>query len=201
MTRLVVAAVFVSACVGATRPVPAPPAAGQDGQPAAVNTPGDAAPSANTPAADAAVTDGIAVWGAFDGPAENCRWEGYGIGPLGAGQCFIQHLAAHSANECFREGGFPFASRNIVDQCATEADEVQVLCCFANGIPAPAVVSIVFAPSETAMVLESVQPESRADLLSHAADTCTQSGMRLEDWSLRYAADGTTPDVLRFTCH
>jgi hypothetical protein len=104
-------------------------------------------------------------------------------------------------NECSGEGGQAFASRNIVDQCTTEADEVQVLCCFANGIPDPALVSIVFAPSETAMVLPGAPPESRAELLTHAADTCTQSGTHLEDWSLRYATDGMTPDVLRFTCH
>ena len=200
-TRLVGAAVFLCACGDLNRPAAAPPQAGPEGQASGPNTPADAAASATATAADGAVTDAIAVWGAFDGPSQNCRWEGYGIGPLGAGQCLIQHLLAHSADECSHEGGQFFASRDVVDQCATEADEVQVLCCFANGIPDPALVSIVFAPNETAMVLASVPPESRADLLSHAADTCTQGGMRLEDWSLRYGADGATPEVLRFTCH
>jgi hypothetical protein len=73
-------------------------------------------------AADAAVSS------AADGSSyssDQCRWEGYGIGPLGAGQCNTQHLMAHSWMECSVSGGMATMQRDLVDQCTAEqADEV-----------------------------------------------------------------------------
>jgi hypothetical protein len=129
----------------------------------------------------------------------NCRWLGYGIGPLGAGQCDSRHLMVHSVRECSAEHGSANGSfRAIPDQCIDNGDEVQSLCCYAEGIPDA-------SPPDSSSVLRDMlaqtdPPLSRADLLAQAAATCAQSGMRLGDWSLRYAADGTTPDLLRFQC-
>jgi hypothetical protein len=145
------------------------------------------------------VSDAITVWGTFDGPPANCRWEGYGIGPLGAGQCDTQHLFEHSAAECFGEHGTATDKRDVLDQCASEADEVQFLCCFADGVPP--IESTAAINSLGDVLAHIAPPPSRVEIMSRAAEVCVHRGARLGDWSLRYDADGLTPDGLRFACH
>jgi hypothetical protein len=132
-------------------------------------------------------------------PAQaNCRWQGYGIGPLGRGQCQTEHLLAHSAEDCDASGGVPSTTRNVIDQCAGgEADEVQALCCFPGVIPAAG-----DTPVGTLDRLDQrlLGPASRDELVSEAADGCVARGMILEDWSVLYAPDGTTAEALRFGC-
>jgi hypothetical protein len=150
-------------------------------------------------AADAGVSS------ATDGPtfsSDECRWEGYGIGPLGAGQCNTQHLMVHSWLECSVSGGVANGQRSIVDQCTAEqADEVQTLCCFQGGVP-PAEgtpVGSLYGAVELVTVADAVA--NRGAFLSGAAARCSQQGLRLGDWSMLYAPDGTTPQVLRVGCH
>jgi len=109
------------------------------------------------------------------------------------------HLLAHSPAECFGEHGTVTETRDVVDQCASEADEVQFLCCFAGGLPPAA--STAAVSELTDLLTQSDPRESRAEIIARATDVCAQRGSRLIDWSLRYAADGVTPDVLRFACH
>jgi hypothetical protein len=201
--RLLVAAVFAcGACVGANGPIStsAPTTPAGDAQAPGSDSPGDggAGGGADGPT-DASVVDGISIWGVFDGPAANCRWEGYGIGPLGAGQCDTMHLLAHSAAECFGEHGTVTEKRDVSDQCASEADEVQFLCCFPDGVPPAASTAAINSLGD--LLTQNDPPQSRTEILARAADTCAQRGARLGDWSLRYTADSVTPDVLRFACH
>jgi len=134
-----------------------------------------------------------------DAAASNCRWLGYGIGPLGAGQCFSMHLMEHAVFECATEhGALNGAPRAISDQCVNDSDEVQVLCCYAEGIPDASSTDTSKVLRET--LVQSDPPLSRTDILARAAATCAQSTMHMGDWSLRYAADGLTPDLLRFEC-
>lgn len=134
-----------------------------------------------------------------DGGVGHCRWLGYGIGPLGAGQCYAMHLLEHAVFECETEhGSLNGAPRAIADQCVNDSDEVQVLCCYAEGIPDASSTATSKALQET--LVQSDPPLSRADFLARAADTCAQSARHMGDWSTRYAADGVTPDLLRFAC-
>jgi len=134
-----------------------------------------------------------------DGGPENCRWQGYGIGSLGSGQCVFMHLFEHSAAECSAQhGSLSGAPRAIPDQCVSESDEVQVLCCYADGIPDANATNT--SKVLTQELVQGDPPLSRADILARAAEACAPGGQRLGDWSLRYAADGVTPDVLRFQC-
>ena len=167
----------------AIRP-PSPDAAGQE----------EAGGSADGPA-EAGVADATATPGSFDGPPENCRWIGYGIGPLGAGQCFWMHLFGHAASEC--GGVLDGLPRGVPDQCVSDSDEAQVFCCYADGIPAGLPEQLNLLPEQ---LVQTDPPLGRADILARAADTCAQRSKTLGDWSVRYAADGITPDVFRFGC-
>ncbi|HEY8925386.1 MAG TPA: hypothetical protein VIU64_13460 [Polyangia bacterium] len=146
---------------------------------------------------DAGAADAVASPDSFDGPPENCRWQGYGIGPLGAGQCASMHLLEHSTLECTTDHGTLAGFRAIADQCVNDGDEVQVLCCFVDGVPGGLPDPLKLVPEQ---LVQGDPPLSRADILARAAETCAQRSSHLGDWSLRYAADGVTPDVLRFGC-
>jgi hypothetical protein len=152
-----------------------------------------------------ATTADAAVSSATDGPSfssDQCRWEGYGIGPLGAGQCNTQHLMAHSWMECSVSGGMATMQRDLVDQCAADqADEVQTLCCFQGGVPPAAAtpVGTLYGAADSVTVADA--PANRGAFLSAAVAKCGQQGLGLGDWSLLYAPDGTTPEVLRIGCH
>jgi len=105
----------------------------------------------------------------------------------------------HAVLECATEHGAPNgALRAISDQCVNDSDEAQVLCCYAEGIPDATATdgSTVWRGT----LVQSDPPLSRTDILARAAATCAQSAMQMGDWSLRYAADGLTPDLLRYEC-
>jgi hypothetical protein len=42
---------------------------------------------------------------------------------------------------------------------------------------------------------------NRGAFLAAAVAKCGQQGLGLGDWSMLYAPDGTTPEVLRVGCH
>jgi hypothetical protein len=196
---LVALAVISGGCVEAT-PVGEPsavPRSSSEGGPG--GSEGGAGGSASGPL-DAGVGGvGGAASPGFAGPPENCRWQGYGIGPLGSGQCSWMHLFEHSLRECDAEHGAWYGQmRSIVDACLGEGDEAQVLCCFADGVPDPQLTDSVNSVGK--LLTQSDPPSTRTDMLARAAEMCAQSSGRLGDWSLRYAADGTTPDALRFGC-
>jgi len=178
-----------SACADGSAPFqglpPGPDAAGQE----------EAGASADGPV-DAGVADARAAPGSFDGPLENCRWIGYGIGPIGAGQCFSMHLLEHAAPEC-GTGVLYGQPRGVPDQCVSDSDEAQVLCCFVDGVPAGLPDPYNLLPEQ---LVQTDPPLGRAEILARAADTCAQRSKRLGDWSVRYAVDGVTPDVFRFGC-
>jgi hypothetical protein len=150
-------------------------------------------------------TADAAVSSAADGSpysSDQCRWEGYGIGPLGAGQCDTQHLMAHSWMECSVSGGVATMQRNLVDQCTAEqADEVQTLCCFKGRVPpaAETPVGTLYGAAERVTVADA--PANRGAFLAAAVAKCGQLGLGLGDWSMLYAPDGTTPEALRVGCH
>jgi hypothetical protein len=137
---------------------------------------------------------------ASDVRTDDCRWVGYGIGELGHGQCDTQHLLAHAAAECSGLGGQPTAFRDVADQCVSQADEVQVFCCF-GGSGIPTVATPVAGPS---LLNEHETPDgavlTRNEVLANLAQTCAQRGQRLGDWSILYGADATSPDAVWFSC-
>jgi len=109
------------------------------------------------------------------------------------------HLLEHAVVACETEhGSLNGAPRALSDQCANDSDEVQVLCCYVEGIPDASSTGTSKLLQEK--VVQSDPPLSRADIVARAAATCAQSAMRMGDWSLRYAADGITPDLMRFGC-
>jgi hypothetical protein len=204
--------VFGAACVSESKPLD--PTAGASGEGGAAGASGgsatDTAAGSSGPAVGAA---GIAGEPAVDGGAssadgassysvDQCRWEGYGIGPLGAGQCNTQHLMAHSWMECSVGGGVGNMQRDIVDQCtADQADEVQTLCCFQSGVPPAAQTAVGTLYGAVELVTIDDAPANRGAFLAAAVAKCGQQGLDLGDWSMLYAYDGTTPEVLRVGCH
>ena len=150
--------------------------------------------------AEAVVTSDAGSTDDTDGSSSNCRWLGYGIGPLGAGQCSTEHLGAHSWQACMAFGGQAKGQRNVVDQCSNQqADEVQMFCCFADGeLPTDGPTATVVPLPEH---LTNDALASREVFVAAAADTCAQSSHRLGDWSVLYGADGATPEQLRFMCY
>src|SRR5207237_8071371 len=69
-------------------------------------------------------------------PAASCRWEGYGIGSDGRRQCDAQHVMAHAWAQCAGAGGKVGPTRGVFGECPAEAGEVEVYCCYDNGLPA-----------------------------------------------------------------
>jgi len=200
-----------AACVSESKPLdPITAASGEDGSAgagggratsAAAGSSGPAigaAGAADEPAAGAGLSS------AADGTSysiDQCRWEGYGIGPLGAGQCNTQHLMAHSWMECSVGGGVGATQRDIVDQCtADEADEVQTLCCFQGGVPPAAETAVGTLYGAVELVTANDATSNRGAFLAAATAKCAQQGLHLGDWSMLYARDGTTPEVLRVGC-
>jgi hypothetical protein len=218
IASLAAALVMGAACVPGSNPLD--PAAGAAGQAGAATGPspgssgaagsGTGAAAGSSEAAPGTAGAGMAaadagVPSATDGPtfsSDECRWEGYGIGPLGAGQCDTQHLMAHSWLECSVTGGVATSQRSILDQCmADQADEVQTLCCFQGGVPSAEGTPVGSLYGSVERVTVDDAAASRGAFLSAAAAKCSQQGLRLGDWSMLYGPDGTTPQVLHVGCH
>jgi hypothetical protein len=142
-------------------------------------------------------------------PTGNCRWRGYGIGGgydgtagFRPGQCDTRHLQAHAFVQCTSMGGEPRAQRDVVDQCAdSQADEVQMLCCFSDGVSP---VGETPVPNDGASFTKRELPSSRAlarwELVARAADRCKMENAALGDWDLVYEADGVTVALIDFFC-
>jgi hypothetical protein len=133
-------------------------------------------------------------------PAGDCRWEGYGIGSDGQSQCDTNHLLTHAAAQCSGAGGTIDTIdrfRKIVADCPTEAAEVQVYCCYADGLPAASDTPIALSSGSMTGRLAPAPGEdpARAAVLARAAASCV-----VGDWNALYAPDGVSVDMLRFGC-
>ena len=130
-------------------------------------------------------------------PADDCRWEGYGIGSAGLSQCDTQHLLVHAQMQCFGVGGRADGMRTFPVECPAEALEVQVYCCYKDHLPSAAdtPVAMTSGPMTGRVTPAPGEDSSRAAVLARAAASCV-----VGDWNALYAADGASVEVLRFGC-
>lgn len=130
----------------------------------------------------------------------DCRWQGYGIGLADRKQCNTTHLLAHAADQCFGRAGEASETRIITGTCGSEAEEVQIHCCLADGA-APTSTWLAGRNWLDRQLRPAGASSSRADLILRAEQECANGGKNLGDWSALYAPDGVSADLLRFGCN
>lgn len=130
-----------------------------------------------------------------------CRWQSYGIGPVGMLQCSRQHLLAHAAVLCIELEGQPIEVKEVPGECVGEASEVIALCCFESAAPPPEEIPSGGPSRSLFERYESTAGRvSRTELVTEAGKVCVMRGQRLGDWSVIYGADLTSASVIRFYC-
>jgi hypothetical protein len=129
-------------------------------------------------------------------PAGECRWEGYGTGSAGMSQCETWHVLSHAAAQCTGAGGTLNGYRTIAE-CPTEAGEVQVYCCYNDGLPAASdtLIAMSSGPMTGRLAPAPGEDPTRAALLARAAASCL-----VGDWNALYAPDSVSVEMLRFGC-